>query len=85
MILGFAPQSTYAESYNLTIATGGTGGTYYPCGGGVGELLRQKLDIVDMATAEVTAGSVENVQLVNRGKTDMGLVCWIGCCGCRTG
>ena len=25
------------EKYKLTIATGGTGGTYYPCGGGVGE------------------------------------------------
>ena len=66
------------ESYKLTIATGGTGGTYYPCGGGVGELLRKKLDIIEAATAEVTAGSVENAQLVNRGKADMGLICWIG-------
>ena len=69
------------DSYKLTIATGGTGGTYYPCGGGVGELLRSKLDIVEAATAEVTAGSVENAQLINRGKTDMGLICWIGVVG----
>jgi TRAP-type uncharacterized transport system substrate-binding protein len=34
------------EKYKLTIATGGTGGTYYPCGGGVGELLRKKVDII---------------------------------------
>jgi TRAP transporter TAXI family solute receptor len=64
--------------YKLTIATGGTGGTYYPCGGGVGELLRKKVDIIEAATAEVTAGSVENAQLVNRGKADLGLICWIG-------
>ncbi len=70
-----------AEKHKLTIATGGTGGTYYPSGGGVGELLRSKLDIVDAATAEVTAGSVENAQLVNRGKADMGLICWIGVVG----
>lgn len=66
------------EKYKLTIATGGTGGTYYPCGGGVGELLRKKVDIIEAATAEVTAGSVENAQLVNRGKADLGLICWIG-------
>jgi len=70
-----------AEKFKLTIATGGTGGTYYPSGGGVGELLRKKLDIVEAATAEVTAGSVENAQLVNRGKADMGLICWIGVVG----
>jgi TRAP transporter TAXI family solute receptor len=66
------------EKFKLTIATGGTGGTYYPCGGGVGELLRKKVDIIEAATAEVTAGSVENAQLVNRGKADLGLICWIG-------
>jgi TRAP transporter TAXI family solute receptor len=66
------------EKYKLTIATGGTGGTYYPCGGGMGEMLRKKVDIIDAATAEVTAGSVENIQLVNRGKADLGLICWIG-------
>jgi uncharacterized protein len=69
------------EAHKLTIATGGTGGTYYPCGGGVGELLRKKLDMIEAATAEVTAGSVENAQLVNRGKADMGLICWIGVVG----
>lgn len=69
------------EKFKLTIATGGTGGTYYPSGGGVGELLRSKLDGVEAATAEVTAGSVENAQLINRGKADMGLICWIGVVG----
>ena len=70
-----------AETFKLTIATGGTGGTYYPSGGGVGELLRSKLDMVEAATAEVTAGSVENAQLVERGKADMGMICWIGVVG----
>jgi TRAP transporter TAXI family solute receptor len=74
-----SPDMGYAkEKYKITIATGGTGGTYYPCGGGMGEMLRKKLDIIEAATAEVTAGSVENIQLVNRGKADLGLICWIG-------
>ncbi len=82
LLVGFAYNNGQcAEKYQLSIATGGTGGTYYPCGGGVGELLRKKVDMIDAATAEVTAGSVENVQLVNRGRADMGLVCWIGAVG----
>jgi len=76
--MALTPNEGHAKKWRLSIATGGTGGSYYPMGGGVGELLRQKVDMIDSATAEVTAGSVENVQLVNRGKADLGLVCWIG-------
>lgn len=75
------PSEGHAKKWRLSIATGGTGGTYYPTGGGVGELLRKKIDMIDSATAEVTAGSVENIQLVNRGRADMGMVCWIGAVG----
>ena len=81
LILSIPGSGLCGEKYKLTIATGGTGGTYYPAGGGVGELLRSKLDMVESATAEVTAGSVENAQLINRGKSDMGLICWIGVVG----
>lgn len=56
----------------LSIATGGTGGTYYPYGGGLAELINQHLDGYD-AVAEVTGASVENMGLVWRGDSDVAL------------
>lgn len=56
----------------LSIATGGTGGTYYPYGGGLAELINKHLDGYD-AVAEVTGASVENMGLVWRGDSDVAL------------
>ncbi|MDR5859979.1 TAXI family TRAP transporter solute-binding subunit [Halomonas eurihalina] len=56
----------------LSIATGGTGGTYYPYGGGLAELIKEHIDGYD-AVAEVTGASVENMGLVWRGDSDMAL------------
>lgn len=77
-LIGFQSVASAAEKHRITIGTGGTGGTYYPSGGGVAELIRKKVDIVESATAEATAATVENTQLVNRGRADLGMVCWIG-------
>ena len=54
-----------AQSTQLTIATGGTGGVYYPLGGGLGNIITHELKGVT-ATAEVTGGSVDNLKLVDR-------------------
>ena len=56
-----------ALAQNLSIATGGTGGVYYPLGGGLGAVLGKAIPGVS-ATAEVTGGSVANLQLVGTGK-----------------
>lgn len=56
----------------LSIATGGTGGTYYPYGGGLAELIKKHVDGYD-AVAEVTGASVENMGLVWRGDSDLAL------------
>jgi uncharacterized protein len=55
------------QQYNLSIATGGTGGVYYPIGGGFANILTQTLPGW-AATAEVTGGSVDNLKLVGSGK-----------------
>ena len=55
------------ESVNLSIATGGTGGVYYPLGGGMANVLSKSVPGMQ-ATAEVTGGSVANLQLVGTGK-----------------
>lgn len=56
-----------AHAQNLSIATGGTGGVYYPLGGGIGAVLSKAIPGVN-ATAEVTGGSVANLQLVGTGR-----------------
>jgi TRAP transporter TAXI family solute receptor len=56
-----------AGAQNLSIATGGTGGVYYPLGGGLGAVLSKAIPGVN-ATAEVTGGSVANLQLIGTGK-----------------
>ena len=59
-----------AQSKQLSIATGGTGGVYYPLGGGFGNILGKELPGVT-ATAQVTGGSVANLQLIGSGKADL--------------
>ncbi|MEM8630368.1 MAG: TAXI family TRAP transporter solute-binding subunit [Pseudomonadota bacterium] len=56
----------------LSIATGGTGGVYFPMGGGLAEVINNHVDGY-AATAEVTGASVENMGLIARGDADMGL------------
>jgi len=58
------------KSVRLSIATGGTGGVYYPLGGGLANLLSKNLPAVE-ATAEVTSASVDNIKLIGAGKADV--------------
>jgi hypothetical protein len=55
------------QAQNLSIATGGTGGVYYPLGGGMAAVLSKYVPGMQ-ATAEVTGGSVANLQLISTGK-----------------
>ena len=55
---------------NLTFATGGTGGVYYPYGGCDGPVLSEKLEGIT-ATAQETNASVDNVLLVQDGGADI--------------
>jgi uncharacterized protein len=57
----------------LSIATGGTGGVYYPVGGGYAQIIDQFVDGYT-AAVEVTNASVENVALISRGDSDIALV-----------
>ncbi|MCH8551406.1 MAG: TAXI family TRAP transporter solute-binding subunit [Natronospirillum sp.] len=57
---------------SLSIATGGTGGVYYPIGGGLGEMIGRHIDGYT-GVAEVTGASVENMGLVFREDSDMAL------------
>jgi TRAP transporter TAXI family solute receptor len=69
--LGVAAAGAQEKKTRISIGTGGTGGVYYPLGGGLAALLSKYLPGVD-ATAEVTAGSIANLQLIDGGKSEIG-------------
>jgi uncharacterized protein len=58
-----------AQMTTLSIATGGTGGVYYPLGGGIANVLSKLPGI--QATAEVTGGSVDNLKLIGSGQSEL--------------
>ena len=68
-ILAGAP--VFAQQ-QLSIATGGTGGVYYPMGGGLAEVINNHVEGYS-ATAEVSGSSVENSGLIARGDADLAL------------
>jgi uncharacterized protein len=58
------------QGTNLSIVTGGTGGVYYPLGGGLANVLSKHVPGWQ-ATAEVTGGSVDNLKLIGTRKADI--------------
>jgi hypothetical protein len=54
----------------LSVATGGTGGVYYPYGGGIAKVISDHVDGVE-ATAEVTAGTVDNLKFIANRSADL--------------
>jgi TRAP transporter TAXI family solute receptor len=63
--------SAAALAQNISIGTGGTGGVYYPMGGGIAAVLSKYVPGMQ-ATAEVTGGSVDNLKLIATGKPYVG-------------
>ena len=54
----------------LSIATGGTGGVFYPYGGGIAKVITESLPGVE-ATAEVTAPADDNLKFIKQGTSDV--------------
>jgi uncharacterized protein len=63
-IAGFSGVANAQVKTRLSIATGGTGGVYYPLGGGLAALISKHIPGVE-ATAEVTTASVDNMKLLH--------------------
>ena len=60
------------DKRSFSIGTGGTGGVYYPLGGGLANMLTKYVPGWS-ATAEVTGGSVDNLKLLGAGKNELAL------------
>jgi uncharacterized protein len=61
-----------AQQKTIAIGTGGTGGVYYPLGGGLANVLSKYLPGYQ-ATAEVTGGSVDNLNEIGFSMADAAL------------
>jgi TRAP transporter TAXI family solute receptor len=62
-----------AQQTTIAIATGGTGGVYYPLGGGMANVLTKYVPGY-AATARVTGGSVDNLKLIGSQQSEVALV-----------
>ncbi len=73
-LLVFSFSSAWAQkTVRLSIATGGTGGVYYPMGGGMANILSKYIPYLE-ATAEVTTASVDNCLLVGKQKAELAFI-----------
>ena len=70
-LVGVALAGSALAQTRISIATGGTGGVYYPLGGGIANVLSKYVPNMQ-ATAEVTGASVDNMKLVGAGKAEVG-------------
>ncbi|MFA5577279.1 MAG: TAXI family TRAP transporter solute-binding subunit [Tissierellaceae bacterium] len=65
--------STKKEDVYISIATGGTGGTYYPLGGALAKVFNDNVEGVN-ANVQSTGASVENVGLVANGEAEIAFI-----------
>jgi len=61
------------QQTTIAIATGGTGGVYYPLGGGMANVLTKYVPGY-AATARVTGGSVDNLKLIGSKQSEVAMV-----------
>ncbi len=58
-----------ADRTKFSFATAGTGGTYYPMGGGISSVVQNTTDYE--IAVETSGGSAENLRLIQSGETDL--------------
>ena len=63
---------TTQSPQEIAISTASAGGAWYPIGAGMAEVIRKSVPGVQ-ARVQTTGGGVENVKLVNDGKTEIGI------------
>lgn len=75
MAIGVAGCGTTGEktTNNLSIATGGTAGTYYPIGTAISEVISKDVYGVS-SSAQSTGASVANINMLDEGQVEMAIV-----------
>lgn len=64
------PKTTTRERLSFSIATGTTGGVWYPLGGAIGSVITKYVPDTE-ATAESTTAAIDNLRLLVAGKAKM--------------
>jgi len=72
-IVLLTPSPIFGQKRRISIATGGTGGSWYPFGGGLAAILTKYIPGIE-ANAEITSASVDNCMLLGKKKSDIGFV-----------
>ena len=72
MLLVAMTASASAATF-LSIATGGTSGTYYPLGGDLANLFNTVIPDMN-ASAQATGGSADNLRLIDNEEAELGTV-----------
>jgi hypothetical protein len=62
-------EAAAASKTRISILTGGSGGVFYIIGAGMAKMINKKIPSLE-ATAQATAATVENIELINAGKGD---------------
>jgi TRAP transporter TAXI family solute receptor len=73
LVLSVLGSGHAAAQDRLSIATGGTGGVYYPYGGAMANVLSDNIEGIEV-TAEVTAASVDNMLFIESKDADLAFV-----------
>ncbi|MGE5526106.1 MAG: TAXI family TRAP transporter solute-binding subunit [Rhodospirillaceae bacterium] len=72
LAVALASAGAHAQTpVRMSIGTGGTGGVWYPLGGAMANVLTKTVPGFQV-TAEVTGGSVDNIQLIRTGDSALG-------------
>ncbi|MEA1939754.1 MAG: TAXI family TRAP transporter solute-binding subunit [Candidatus Caldatribacteriota bacterium] len=71
MVMGVVSFGFTAERQFVAIATGGTGGTYYPVGGALAQMISNNTENI-IVTAQSGNASVANCNLISRGQIETG-------------
>ena len=69
-VVACSPQGAGGLTQRLSVSTGGTGGVYYPYGGGIAKVISDHLEGVE-ATAEVSGGTVDNLKFIANRDSDL--------------
>ena len=65
-------EGSSGEVTRLLMATGGTGGTYYPLGGAIAETWNKNIEGLNV-TVQSTGASIENLRLLGSGETELAM------------
>jgi len=71
LIMGMLSFGMAAERQFVAIATGGTGGTYYPLGGALAQMISNNVEGL-IVTAQSGNASIANCNLISRGQIETG-------------